>query len=73
VEPTKLSRAFGDALRRRREAIGLSQEALADACGLHRTHISFMERGLREPKLSTLKALAKGLACSMAALIRDVD
>jgi len=60
-------------IRRRREAAELSQEGLADACGLHRTHVSLLERGLREPKLSTLKALADGFDCSIAALVRDLD
>ena len=50
-------------MRRRRE---LSQEELADAAGLHRTHISLIERGLREPSLDTLVKLCRGLGVSPA-------
>ena len=73
LEPTQLARDFGKVLRRRRESAGLSQEALADASGIHRTHVSLLERGLREPKLSTLAAVADGLGCSMAALVRELE
>lgn len=60
-------------VRRRREAANLSQEGLADACGLHRTYVSLLERGLREPKLSTLKALAEGLDIPISVLVRELD
>jgi transcriptional regulator with XRE-family HTH domain len=40
---------FGLNVRRRREAIGLSQEALAEKAELDRTYISGIERGTRNP------------------------
>jgi transcriptional regulator with XRE-family HTH domain len=48
-------------LRNRREKIGLSQEALAEVCGLHRTEISLLERSKRSPRLETIVILAHGL------------
>jgi transcriptional regulator with XRE-family HTH domain len=48
-------------LRKRREKIGLSQEALAEVCGLHRTEISLLERSKRSPRLETIVILARGL------------
>jgi transcriptional regulator with XRE-family HTH domain len=51
-------------LRTQRERVGLSQEALAEACNLHRTEISLLERRKRSPRLETLVILARGLGLS---------
>jgi Helix-turn-helix. len=55
---------FAANLRRYRDRSGLSQEALADACELHRTEISLLERSKRSPRLETIVILAKGLGLS---------
>ncbi|MGH2902436.1 MAG: helix-turn-helix domain-containing protein [Solirubrobacteraceae bacterium] len=52
---------FAANLRLRREKVGLSQEALADLCDLHRTEISLLERSQRSPRLETIVILAQGL------------
>jgi transcriptional regulator with XRE-family HTH domain len=52
---------FATNLRHHREAAGLSQEALADICDLHRTEISLLERRKRSPRLETIVILARGL------------
>ena len=59
-----MASGFGRALRTARIRRGLSQEQLADAAGLHRTHISLLERGLREPRLGTLVLLSRCLGVS---------
>jgi transcriptional regulator with XRE-family HTH domain len=51
-------------LRHHREKSGLSQEALAKACDLHRTEISLLERRKRSPRLETIVILARGLNLS---------
>jgi transcriptional regulator with XRE-family HTH domain len=69
-----LHEVFSANLRRLRERAGLSQEALAEkAGGLHRTEISLLERGAREPRLSTVILLARALNVKVATLLRDVD
>jgi len=52
---------FAANLRRHRDLAGLSQEALADICDLHRTEISLLERCKRSPRLETIVILARGL------------
>lgn len=55
---------FAANLRRERDRSGLSQEALAEVCDLHRTEISLLERSKRSPRLETIVILAKGLGLS---------
>jgi transcriptional regulator with XRE-family HTH domain len=52
---------FAANLRQARIKAGISQEALADLCELHRTEISLLERAGREPRLATLVKLAGAL------------
>ena len=52
---------FAKKLREYRDKAGISQEALADACDLHRTEISLLERSKRSPRLETIVILSKGL------------
>lgn len=49
---------YGDNLKKIRTDAGLSQERLAELTGLHRTYISFLERGLRNPSLETINKIA---------------
>jgi transcriptional regulator with XRE-family HTH domain len=64
MEPIR--KQFAANLRRLRERAGLSQEALADACDLHRTEISLLERCKRSPRLETIVILARGLGLPSA-------
>lgn len=59
---------FAHNLRRRRLAVGISQEALAERTELHRSEISLLERAGREPRLATLLKLAGALATTPGAL-----
>ncbi len=52
-----------------RHALGVSQEELADRCGLHRTYVGSVERGERNVTLSTLEALASALGVSVPELL----
>jgi transcriptional regulator with XRE-family HTH domain len=55
------ARQFGQRIRAFREQRQLSQEDLADAAALHRTHISLIERGQRSVRLETIERLAIAL------------
>ncbi|MDP2746441.1 helix-turn-helix domain-containing protein [Pseudomonas sp.] len=54
--------AFGEAVRTLRVARGLSQEQFADTVGIHRTYIGGIERGERNPTLTTIQRIANSLA-----------
>lgn len=59
---------FAENLARARRAAGLTQDQLADRCNLHRTEVSLLERGGREPRLGTLIKLAGALHVSLESL-----
>lgn len=56
-----LPTGFADALKRLREAGGISQRELAERAGLHTLGVAKLERGEREPGWSTVLALAAAL------------
>lgn len=54
-------RTFAQRLRELRLAKGLSQEALAELCGLHRTYVGSVERGERNISLDNIERIAEAL------------
>lgn len=59
---------FGQRVRQLRTELGLSQEAFADKCGLDRTYISGIERGVRNPTLEVIAVIADGLGVTLDAI-----
>ena len=53
-----IRRQVGLNLRKYRDELGLSQEGLAFECGLHRTYVSGVERGVRNPTVVVLEKIA---------------
>jgi transcriptional regulator with XRE-family HTH domain len=68
-----LSRTLASNIRRIRHQRGLSQEALADLCGLHRTYVGSVERAERNVTLSTLEVFAKALGISVSGLLTPCE
>ena len=64
---------FGFAVKVRREALGLTQEDLADKAGIHRTYLSDVERGTRNLSLVNIERLAAGLSIPMSELFVTVE
>lgn len=64
---------FGKVLRELRVANKLSQEKLAEYCDLDRTYISLLERGQRQPTITTIFKLAKALNIKPSALIEKIE
>lgn len=67
------SDAFGIVIRANRTALGISQEALAEKSGLDRTYISMLERGLRQPTVSTLWAVANVFGVRPSKIVRLME
>ncbi|WP_298125240.1 helix-turn-helix transcriptional regulator [Brevundimonas sp.] len=57
-----IRRRVGRNIKKEREARGWSQEELADRAGLHRTYVSGVERGIRNPTVTVLERMAQALS-----------
>lgn len=57
----KIKVLFGQRVKQLRQQAGISQEMFADKCGLDRTYISGIERGVRNPTLEVIEVIARGL------------
>jgi transcriptional regulator with XRE-family HTH domain len=66
-----IRRRVGLNVRKLREEKGLSQEGLAFECGLHRTYISGVERGIRNPTVLVLNKIARALKQPAARLLEE--
>jgi CheY-like chemotaxis protein len=59
---------LGQAIRSQRAEMSMSQEELAERAGLHRTYVSGVERGVRNPSLESIEKLAVALDLSVSSL-----
>ena len=62
--------AFAAELRRIRTDKGLSQEALAELCGLHRTYVGSVERGERNIAIDNMERIARALKTPLREFLR---
>jgi transcriptional regulator with XRE-family HTH domain len=60
---------FGNEVRRRRKGVGMTLEQLAERAGLTPNYVGTIETGKRDPSLSTIVALARGLSVAPGELI----
>jgi transcriptional regulator with XRE-family HTH domain len=65
------SKRLGENMRKLRVRRGWSQEHLAEVSGLHRTYISGVERGVRNPTLSIIVQIAAALKVTPAVLLSE--
>lgn len=66
-----LNKIFGRKIAKLRQQQQLSQEELADRCGIHRTYMGAIERGEKSPTLNTIKKIANGLNISVRDLFTN--
>lgn len=64
-----IRRRVGQNVRKYRLIKGWSQEEFAEQCGLHRTYVSGVERGVRNPTTTVLHKLAKALRVTPSQLL----
>ena len=62
-------RALGEAVRRIRKERGLTQDALHDVSGVHRNHLSAIERGALNPSYQTMLRVADALEVPLSKLV----
>jgi transcriptional regulator with XRE-family HTH domain len=60
---------LGRNVRRLRDGKGWSQEAFADEAGIHRTYVSDIERGARNPTITVVERLAASLGVTPGSLL----
>ena len=63
---------FGAIVRQQRVALGISQEELGYRSNLDRTYVSGIERGKRNPTLTAMVSIAKGLNLPLGALLMQM-
>ena len=64
--------SLGDAIKKARSDLRITQEELADRAGLHRTYVSDVERGRRNISLESIEKLADALELSVSKLFARV-
>ena len=64
-----IKQKFGQNLRYMRKKKGLSQEKFAFEADIHRTYVSDVERGIRNPTITVVEKLAKALDVSPGSLL----
>jgi transcriptional regulator with XRE-family HTH domain len=70
---TELRQVVGQNVRVYRAAKGLSQEALAERCGIKRSYIGAIERAEVDLRLGTLTKIARGLDLEPFRLLIDAE
>src|SRR4029077_19007368 len=73
MAPENIAAIFGKVLREQRNARGISQEALALSADVDRTFVSQMERGIRQPTLTTLCKLSEALEIQPSTLVARME
>jgi transcriptional regulator with XRE-family HTH domain len=66
-----VTQVFAENIRRLRLAKGLSQEALADLAGLHRTYVGAVERGERNITLLNANRIAEALGVRLSDCLKE--
>ena len=70
---SSLANEIGQRIRNYRNQMKLSQEELAEKCGLHPTYIGQVERGEKNATLESINKIAAGLNVSMSTLFENIE
>jgi transcriptional regulator with XRE-family HTH domain len=73
TRPTSREPELGATVRRRRLALGLSLEALAEASGVSAAMLSEVERSVKNPTVKLAYQIARALGCSLTELLDEGD
>ncbi len=72
-QDSRIKAEFGNAMRKYRHAAGISQEALADLAGIHRTYVGDVERGERNLSLLNMVRLSSALGVRLSQVILEME
>jgi len=72
-KPMPVTSRIGEVIRKRREALGMSQEELALAAGLTPLCVHLIETHQRFPKMDTAERLSTALGIPLAALVMEAS
>ncbi|MFD0939004.1 helix-turn-helix domain-containing protein [Methylobacterium trifolii] len=64
---------IGERVAKLRKRKGLTQAKLAEAIEMHRSDLSDLERGEHDPRLGTLRKIARGLGITLSKLVEGLD
>ncbi|NIF56254.1 MULTISPECIES: helix-turn-helix transcriptional regulator [Burkholderia] len=67
----RLVTVFAENVRRERIALGLSQEALAERAGVHRTYVGMLERGEKNVTIYNIERIAMALCVEPSSLLQE--
>jgi transcriptional regulator with XRE-family HTH domain len=70
--PSNVARALGKAVREYRLKKGLTQQEVADKCGLDISYVGGIERGQRNPTLGVIHGLASVLGVKVSDLLKNM-
>ena len=70
---SRIAKQFGQEIKKLRLERGLSQEAFAAKCGLHRTYIGPIERGEKNVTLETANKIAQALGKKLSAIFLEIE
>jgi transcriptional regulator with XRE-family HTH domain len=73
IPKAQIKKLLGQAIRKHRERLDMTQEELAEKAELHRTHLADIERGTRNPSLESLRRIALGLGISISELFKTAE
>jgi CheY-like chemotaxis protein/DNA-binding XRE family transcriptional regulator len=73
METKDVRKVFGSELRRRRKDLGLSQEEFGERANLHRTYVSDVEAGKRNPSLQSMQRLAVAVGASIGSVFGSME
>ena len=73
MKRTRLPQRIGLALRRRREALDVSQEDFAELVQMHRTYYSSIERGLKNIRIETLERICAALKTRVWEVLKEAE
>jgi transcriptional regulator with XRE-family HTH domain len=73
ISKSQIRKALGQAIRKHREQLDLTQEELAEKAEVHRTYLADIERGTRNPSIESIRRVAYALRIPISELFKTAE